>query len=288
MQGGNNRFRFLRWFLLPPVLLFLGVSSVSAQNKVVVVPLGGDEASQFRIVHDEMPSQQSDSIAGRLEYTADSSPNADSFWGTVCWDEADGPISDPQRPSMGDPICRQIGYQNGGRLFGSSSITDAGNNTLIALDLSNCPEGAESLRDCNATVPAQNELCSHADDIGIRCYLPQLFDQFKFRVVPGTSQTTNGIYQEEGRLEVSIGNLTGSVCADGFDDNAASLVCQSLGYSGGIEKSQNDVVEAPASEPIVLRSLFCPNSHDSNDCTFRQDGVCTHENDIGVSCFQIN
>jgi len=35
----------------------------------------------------------------------------------------------------------------------------------------------------------------------------------------------------EGRLEVNYNGVWGSVCDDGFNDTAASVVCRSLGFT---------------------------------------------------------
>ena len=37
-----------------------------------------------------------------------------------------------------------------------------------------------------------------------------------------------------GTLLVTIGDITGSICADGFTDREANAACRDLGYSGGV------------------------------------------------------
>ena len=42
----------------------------------------------------------------------------------------------------------------------------------------------------------------------------------------------NGSRPDEGRVEVNIGSGWGTVCDDDFDVNAATVVCNMLGYTG--------------------------------------------------------
>lgn len=49
------------------------------------------------------------------------------------------------------------------------------------------------------------------------------------RLVGGASDT-------EGRVEVCIGGKWGSVCDDSWDNTAASVVCQQLGYSAACKE----------------------------------------------------
>ena len=44
----------------------------------------------------------------------------------------------------------------------------------------------------------------------------------------------------KGRVEVSIKGRYGTICDDGFDQNAAAVVCSSLGYISGVtQPNQN-------------------------------------------------
>ena len=43
-------------------------------------------------------------------------------------------------------------------------------------------------------------------------------------------QLRNGSRPFEGRVEVTLSNITGTLCAVGFDDRDASVVCRMLGH----------------------------------------------------------
>ena len=286
MLSKENRKNTCRNICAITGLILIGLSSALAQNKVVVVPLGGDDAPQYRIVQDPNLYDPTDGDSGRLEYTHDKSADADSLWGTVCWDEVNGGISSSQRQTLGETICKEMGYQGYAELIGSSAVTDSGGNTLIMLNLSDCPDTADSIADCGNTSPTDVSSCTHADDIGILCGKRDVFKQLQVRIVPNTGVNNSPQYQAEGRIEVTIGNETGSVCDDDFrsNNNAAQLVCRALGYHFGVVKTLDNVVDAPEGTPIMLDDVICPNESDSASCTFLRTNNCQHSEDVGVSC----
>ena len=48
----------------------------------------------------------------------------------------------------------------------------------------------------------------------------------------GDIRLTDGSTEYEGRVEVCINGVWGSVCDHGWDSNDASVVCKQLGYQG--------------------------------------------------------
>ena len=49
----------------------------------------------------------------------------------------------------------------------------------------------------------------------------------------GAVQLTNGLIQQEGRVEYCANGVWGSVCDVGFDKSSALVVCKQLGYGIG-------------------------------------------------------
>jgi hypothetical protein len=46
-----------------------------------------------------------------------------------------------------------------------------------------------------------------------------------------TIRLVDGVNQYEGRVEVSVDGVWGSVCDDGFDVRDAAVACRQLGYA---------------------------------------------------------
>ncbi|MBW2463435.1 MAG: hypothetical protein JRH11_17425 [Deltaproteobacteria bacterium] len=92
-----------------------------------------------------------------------------------------------------------------------------------------------------------------------------------------------------GRLEVSIdgGATYGTVCDDAFDqnNNAANVVCRSMGYSSGVLLDNGFVTDGTGT--ILIDNFNCPSWAGSIfDCRIPPFGVenCSHTEDVGVTC----
>ncbi|CAH8860493.1 unnamed protein product [Trichobilharzia szidati] len=107
------------------------------------------------------------------------------------------------------------------------------------------------------------------------------------RLVDGTSNA--------GRVEVKHPetNVWGTICADGFDVNAARALCRMLCTSSDNLQYAYPVLyqygSAPDSTPIHLSRLQCPpDAQNLNDCHlgggWGNAPGCTHGMDIGLQC----
>ena len=49
--------------------------------------------------------------------------------------------------------------------------------------------------------------------------------------IDGSVRLVNGSIYQEGRVEVSVDGVWGSVCSSGWDTTDAKVICKQLGYS---------------------------------------------------------
>ncbi|KAK3097126.1 hypothetical protein FSP39_006614 [Pinctada imbricata] len=95
----------------------------------------------------------------------------------------------------------------------------------------------------------------------------------------------------KGRVEVSKDNVTwGTICDDFWDNDAATVVCRSLGYRWGIAHTLSHFGAGNSSYPIYLDEVVCDGYEDSLlDCKSNTWGQhnCNHQEDASVSCFSV-
>ncbi|XP_062509168.1 deleted in malignant brain tumors 1 protein-like [Corticium candelabrum] len=110
---------------------------------------------------------------------------------------------------------------------------------------------------------------------------------------PSSNQTAvrlrDGTTAENGRVEVYINGLWGTVCDDEWDMLDAAVVCRQLGFgtavmavsSGRYGSVDNDV-------PILMDNVACNGHEDTiQECTHvtESDANCAHSEDAGVVCY---
>ena len=89
---------------------------------------------------------------------------------------------------------------------------------------------------------------------------------------------------------VNIAGIWGTICSDGFDENAAEFFCRSLGWTGGRadEPVSHDEVEALyGTYPVLLTNVQCTvNAQSVLDCTSGPMGYasCSSGNDVKLGC----
>ncbi|XP_045169993.2 uncharacterized protein LOC123532595 [Mercenaria mercenaria] len=95
-----------------------------------------------------------------------------------------------------------------------------------------------------------------------------------------------GYSPSSGRLEVFLYGKWGTVCDDGFEINAAKVVCRMLGYRRG--EKHGLAYYGRGTGPILLDDVRCTgNEHILFDCEIDYDtSDCGHNEDVGVSCYR--
>lgn len=168
------------------VVLFAHASFSNAHNKVVVVPLGGDEkVSQFRIVATKDPVVAGQ---GRLEYTDDDKPDGQSLWGKVCEDCFEGENVCPTNPAPSTDkaaqlVCKDLGFATGVVDTADTSANDGVD--FFSLDDFSCADGATSIDDCTS---GTGHNCFAGLEVYIQCLtsVPEI-------VYPGFTWSCSGL-----------------------------------------------------------------------------------------------
>ena len=90
----------------------------------------------------------------------------------------------------------------------------------IWLDEVRCNGTETRLIDCLAN-PLGIHNCFHTGDAGVRCTGETSCTQGAIRLQPGNAT--------QGRLEICIHNIWGTICDDAWDDTDAAVACRQLG-----------------------------------------------------------
>lgn len=139
--------------------------------------------------------------AGRLEVLYNGT------WGTVC----DRFFT----PGAASVVCNMLGFGPGTKIDNRNYTTDRG---PIWLDGVGCNGTETDIAECSRSRWGVHG-CRHSDDAAVSCV----------RTEVGV-RLNGGRDRREGRLEVFHSGAWRSVCEDGFDIAAASVVCNMLGF----------------------------------------------------------
>lgn len=103
---------------------------------------------------------------------------------------------------------------------------------------------------------------------------------------PTVVRLVNGSSPNRGRIEIRHNNIWGTVCDDDFNEDAAKVVCQYLGYKGHAIVVK-DGYFGSGEGPIWLDQVRCFGNESTLDqCTHWNWGEhnCDHTEDVGVIC----
>ena len=93
----------------------------------------------------------------------------------------------------------------------------------------------------------------------------------------------------QGRIEVGLDGVWGTVCHESWDIHDAEVVCRQLGYSGAMAATLRGSASFAAGTGRIWATTFgCKGEEQSIlDClhpTWGEIGSCTHSSDAGVVC----
>ncbi|ESO92591.1 hypothetical protein LOTGIDRAFT_216664 [Lottia gigantea] len=141
-------------------------------------------------------------------------------WGTVCdlfWDKREAGV-----------LCRSLGYSDGYSVRGAHYGPGSGPVWLSRLrctgtetDLHRCPHNGFQSEVVDGSTYSWRKCQSHDDDASVVCV-----DKLKLNL---------GLNASMGAVEVYVSPSWLGVCDDGFDDNAAAVVCRTMGYPNGVK-----------------------------------------------------
>ncbi|KAL4219781.1 scavenger receptor [Mactra antiquata] len=91
----------------------------------------------------------------------------------------------------------------------------------------------------------------------------------------------SGLY--EGRVELKVNGIWGTICNDSFDINDAEVLCRMLNLSA--TWYDGNARYGKGNGPIFATNLGC-NGHEThvNQCSYDLSTTCTHSNDVSILC----
>ncbi|XP_072439763.1 scavenger receptor cysteine-rich type 1 protein M130-like [Chiloscyllium punctatum] len=186
-----------------------------------------------------------------------------SVWGTICdtgWNE-----------TAANVVCRVLNCGTV-RSVHTGAYFGEGNGVIWFGDVS-CNGTEPALDQCSVN-PRVGKNCTHRKDAGVTCSGP-----IPIRLV-------NGINKFSGRVEIFHNSAWGTVCNNGWDVNAANVVCRMLNY-GIAASGQTRANYVDGTGDIWLSDVKCSGMESALDqCSRSLIGVnnCTHGQDVGVIC----
>ncbi|ESO09321.1 hypothetical protein HELRODRAFT_152847, partial [Helobdella robusta] len=96
-----------------------------------------------------------------------------------------------------------------------------------------------------------------------------------------------GVGRGEGRVELKISNITGTICSDRWDDRDAKVICRMLGFNKAKAVRNARDRYGMGSGLIWASEVACRgDEHDVTECSsiFVGRHNCSHLQDAGVIC----
>ncbi|ESO86370.1 hypothetical protein LOTGIDRAFT_129408, partial [Lottia gigantea] len=194
-------------------------------------------------------------------------------WGTIC--------DDGFNQNVATVICRKLGYTGNFRTY-AEAYFGIGSGP-IWLDDVDCNGNEQNLINCRLK-PWGRTNCRHGEDAGLDCAPGKTHANIPVRLAGGADGS-------QGRVEIQHAGEWGTVCDDGFDDNAAKVVCRQLNFKNVIAVPLTSAYftngTGDPSKKILLDDVKCTgNETGLGVCLHKGWGTtnCQHSEDAGVMC----
>ncbi len=193
-------------------------------------------------------------------------------WGRVCsnsWDIRDG-----------DVVCKQLGF-TGARAV--KFYTSVFNLDRVWMDNVHCIGQEKNLSKCSFDGWGHTNSSCH--DAGVECELftsDNLDGNYEIRLAGGPTE-------REGRVEIFVGGVWGTVCDTHWTIDHAHVVCRQLGYSSALASYKGSWYGG-GSGLVLIDGVECSGSESRLvDCSFsgwgRVNQHCIpHLQDVSVKC----
>jgi deleted-in-malignant-brain-tumors protein 1 len=196
-----------------------------------------------------------------------------NVWGAICdngWDKTDANV-----------VCKQLGLSDTMPIVLSGSEFGSGQYPIVYSNMG-CGGWETNITDCNKMIYPQSN-CSRGNVAGVLC---------GYDCNDGDVRLVGSQWSYEGTVEVCFNNLWGLVAESGFNQNAAEVVCQQLGYEKqGTQIKYGSLYGKPA-KIIQLSNTNCDGTELSiGDCTLSRlsldEGkkLLDQTNVAGVKCY---
>ncbi|CAI8051118.1 Neurotrypsin, partial [Geodia barretti] len=198
-------------------------------------------------------------------------------WGTVCdddWDTGDAEV-----------VCKQLGFDPMGSLALRNAFFGQGTGAIF-LDDANCsPQNHSTLIECFASIDASvgDHDCQHREDASVVCSS----DCEDCNCTNGDLRLRGGATELEGRVEVCINGVWGTICRNFWDGPDAAVVCKQLGLAQTDAAAVTDGRFGAGTGVILWNNFLCRGTEEALlECYHErpQNGTCSHLQDVGVRC----
>lgn len=136
-------------------------------------------------------------------------------------------------------------------------------NVRSSLSTFSCDASSSVLLQCNSTMKGSScyiSVSKCSTEVGLRChsklilliisyYLKTIFincwyfaDSVTGSCTDGQTRLVNGTLAQEGRVEVCLNGIWGSICQSGFGQDDAYVICKELGYNGPCKYSRGNMM----------------------------------------------